>query len=124
LLCDNIYHLTKICGTLLVSNIRRGEYMAVLNKSFNKWLIIIAVIIGVFLVIVLFIRLLPIILLLLAGLWIYSKLTKFSFGKRKEKESNYESNNNIPNNEIYYDTIEFDKDKVVDVDFVEENKKN
>lgn len=98
--------------------------MAALNKNFTKWLIIIAVIVGIFLVMGLFIRLLPFILLILVGLWIYSKLTKFSFGKRKARESDYSNFNNISNNEEYKGAVEFDKGKVIDVDFVEEKKKN
>lgn len=97
--------------------------MDTLNSKVTKWLIIIGVIIGICLIMGLFIKLLPFILLLLVGLWIYSKLTKFSFGKRKEAEDTYSNINDIPNNEAYEDAGEFDRAKVIDVDFVEEKEK-
>jgi hypothetical protein len=103
--------------------------MAALNRNFTKWLIIISVLIGLVLIMVLFIKLLPFILILLVGLWIYSKLTKFSFRKRKEKQRKAEENeftnsNNRPVNMEYTDAVEIDKDKVIDVEFVEEKKED
>jgi FtsZ-interacting cell division protein ZipA len=103
--------------------------MVALNKNFKKWIIIISVIIILIIVIRIFIWLLPFTLLLLAGLWIYSKLSKFSFGKRKvnqtkTEETNYTEDNNIPNSEKYQDAVEIDKEKVIDVEFVEEKKNN
>lgn len=108
--------------------------MAALNKNFTKWLIIVSVIIGLVLIMLLFIKLLPFILLLLVGLWIYSKFTKFSFGKRKEKkrksdqrkteEDTYKHTNSIPDSEEYTNAVEIDKDKVIDVEFVEEKKQD
>ena len=103
--------------------------MAALSNNFNKWLIIILVIIVLFLIIKIFIWLLPITLLLLAGFWIYSKVTKYFFSKRKvnqrkKEENNYAEDNNIPNSEKYEGAVEIDKEKVIDVEFVEENKNN
>lgn len=102
--------------------------MAALNKNFTKWLIIISIIIVVVFCILFLIKLLPFIVLLLVLLWIYSKITKFLLVKKNEKqrkaqENNFTDSNNIPNSDGYSNAVEIDKDKVIDVEFVEEKKK-